>query len=170
MIIDLICDRMDGVPYVARDFYFDLLGYGGSADITAAMDGGTNKDVQRALCEYIKANDYRSEICDYINGKDWLNDDKNERLMTTEQKKVLERCKDIFFNWVQRDFEKECARIIEKHNIQCVHNNYADAYPIFAAVLMDNAADALLGSLDEKKIMEQKRLAHKYMKYDHKKL
>lgn len=90
--------------------------------------------------------------------------------MTNEQEKILERCKDIFQNWLVRDFEKDCRSIIEKYNVQNVYDNYRDAYPIFAAILMDNAADALFGSLNEETIRQQKRAAHKYMKYNHKKL
>lgn len=90
--------------------------------------------------------------------------------MTSEQEKILERCNDIFQNWVVKDFEKECRTIIEDYNVQNVNDNYLDAYPIFAAVLMNNAADAILGSHDEETINKQRRAAHKYMKYDHKKL
>lgn len=90
--------------------------------------------------------------------------------MTNEQEKILERCKDIFQNWLVKDFKKYCTRIIEHYNVQNVHDNYLDAYPIFAAVLMDNAVDALFGSHNEETILQQKREAHKYMKYNYKKL
>lgn len=73
MIIDLILDRKDGDDYNARDFYFNVLEYGepGRA-ITQALDGGTNRDVQKALADYIMDNEYNPEICGYIFSVDWL--------------------------------------------------------------------------------------------------
>ena len=85
--------------------------------------------------------------------------------MTDEQEKILERCKDVFQTWVARDFESDCTKIIEKNNVQNVNDNYLDAYPIVAAILMDNAADALNSSFSDTVRRKQKRLAHKYMKY-----
>jgi hypothetical protein len=40
--------------------------------ITAAMDGGTEEDVKRELCKYIKDNEYNMELCEYINKVNWL--------------------------------------------------------------------------------------------------
>lgn len=83
MIIDLILDRKDddengyGDNYKPHDFYMDCMGYNsifcGIADsILGAMDYGTNKDVQRALCAYIDKNEYNPEIKEYIVTKQWI--------------------------------------------------------------------------------------------------
>ena len=73
MIVDLILDRKDGVPYNPHSFYRSVLRYGDiGEDITRAMDYGTEEDVRRELCEYIHANEYNPAICDYINGRRWL--------------------------------------------------------------------------------------------------
>lgn len=79
MVIDLICDRMGGMPYKARDFYFDCLCYGRVADgITRAMDYGTEQDVARELCAYIDNNEYNPAIKEYVSSVLWLEDDKHE--------------------------------------------------------------------------------------------
>lgn len=73
MIIDLILDRKDGDDYNARDFYFNVLEYGEPGwAITRALDGGTNRDVQKALADYIMDNGYNPEICGYIFSVDWI--------------------------------------------------------------------------------------------------
>lgn len=93
MIIDLILDRKDNeadiakgithyhlpngklipIKYDAHKFYMSVMKYGWIGwDITRAMDSGTEEDVQRALCEYIKANDYNPEICNYVKAVKWL--------------------------------------------------------------------------------------------------
>ena len=73
MIIDKILDRKDGELYKASDFYLDCLNYGRTGDkITRALDGGTENDVKKALCDYIIENDYNPKICDYINSVEWL--------------------------------------------------------------------------------------------------
>jgi hypothetical protein len=77
MIIDRILDRKDFEEYDAHDFYIYCMQinnfFGGIADeITTAMDYGTNKDVQKALCNYVLNNEYNPKICDYINAVNWL--------------------------------------------------------------------------------------------------
>lgn len=73
MIIDLILDRKDSEgSYSPSEFYRDLLGYAGSDDITLALDYGEEADVQKALCDYIDANDYNPTIKDYILTRNWL--------------------------------------------------------------------------------------------------
>lgn len=78
MIIDRICDRRDGVAYNPRDFYYYLMEASDyySQRISAALDGGENSDVQKALCEYIRDNGYKLELCGYVNKVDWINADK----------------------------------------------------------------------------------------------
>jgi hypothetical protein len=71
MVVDCILDRKDGSPYNPREFYQDMLAYEAN-DISRAMDEGTEEDVKKALCDYIKFNDYNPAICDYINSVNWL--------------------------------------------------------------------------------------------------
>ena len=78
MIVDLILDRKDGVPYSAHDFYIACRGYEQlkigthGEDISIAMDYGDNKDVQRVLCQYIDRNEYNPVIKDYIRSQIWV--------------------------------------------------------------------------------------------------
>lgn len=71
MVVDCILDRKDGSPYNPREFYQDMLAYEAD-DISRAMDEGTEEDVKKALCDYIKFNNYNPAICDYINSVNWL--------------------------------------------------------------------------------------------------
>lgn len=78
MIIDLILDRRDGVPYddafekcaylyeEAQIFHFD--------ELAQALDGGTESDVRNALCRYVDANGYGHipGIKEYIRSVRWL--------------------------------------------------------------------------------------------------
>lgn len=79
MIIDLILDRKDGVPYDAREFYHGVRGYEDVFDfepyITEAMDYGTNDDVIGALCRYIDEQEYNPKIKDWIKTQIWVTDD-----------------------------------------------------------------------------------------------
>ena len=73
MIIDQILDRKDGYGYEPKEFYLYCNGYNEHGNnIARAMDAGTNKDIQRAICEYITDNGYSSDICDYVNAVYWL--------------------------------------------------------------------------------------------------
>jgi SOS response regulatory protein OraA/RecX len=77
MIIDLILDRKDGHEYKAKEFYDDVMAYEEGTDykISRALDGGTEKDVKRELCDYIIRNNYNPKICNYINRVTWLEDE-----------------------------------------------------------------------------------------------
>lgn len=73
MIVDTILDRKDGQPYNAHAFYSDVVARGEiGGHVADMMDGGTNEDVQGALCKYIIDNDYNRDICDYIKSVNWL--------------------------------------------------------------------------------------------------
>lgn len=78
MIIDLILDRKNGRRYSAHDFYLEVrkyesLGVGvHGEDISIAMDYGDNRDVQRALCQYIQRNGYPADIEDHIRSQVWV--------------------------------------------------------------------------------------------------
>lgn len=78
MIIDLISDRKDSNIYDAYTFYNDIFNYYQidkniyCENILNALDNGTNEDVQKALCDYIKNNEYNLTLCDYINSVEWI--------------------------------------------------------------------------------------------------
>ena len=83
MIVDRILDRKgfeeDGVMdyYNPREFYYDMMAYGGYGDdIARAMDYGTEDDVKRELCKYIDRNNYNPQIKDYINSVDWIGEEE----------------------------------------------------------------------------------------------
>lgn len=82
MIIDEILDRKNGASYNPQDFYdyvsqqLDVLN---SKDIATALDSGTEEDVKKALCEYIKLGEYNPAICDYINSVNWLEEEDVEK-------------------------------------------------------------------------------------------
>lgn len=72
MIIDLILDRFDGMPYRANDFYFGVLEYGEDGhEITRAMDAGTEADARRALCSFAAAEGCGAEVIRFINSVTW---------------------------------------------------------------------------------------------------
>ena len=83
MIVDRILDRKgfeeDGVMdyYNPREFYHDMMEYGGSGfDIARAMDYGTEDDVRKELCKYIDRNNYNPQIKDYINRVNWIGEEE----------------------------------------------------------------------------------------------
>ena len=83
MVIDLILDRKDGMSYSPEDFYRDCMQYSSTFDgiadaITRAMDEGTEEDVKKAICDYIRANDYNEKICDFVNSVQWLEESLKE--------------------------------------------------------------------------------------------
>lgn len=88
MLIDLICDRMNGQSYIARDFYNELVQYSehfkSYVPVIQALDGGTDADVQAELCHYIDVEQYNSQIKEYVCSVKWLTDD-------TDPKKTLKR-------------------------------------------------------------------------------
>lgn len=86
MIIDLILDRKDNVigdyqdTYDAREFYEDCREYAQCFEdetqwkIVDALDGGTNEDVQIALCNYIDECKYNPQIKHFIRAVSWIGD------------------------------------------------------------------------------------------------
>jgi len=78
MIIDLILDRKDWEEegyntYDAKQFYDNVVAYGEIGfEIARALDGGTEENVKKALCDYVINNEYNPKICDYINSVKWL--------------------------------------------------------------------------------------------------
>ena len=81
MIIDLILDRKGGSSYKVKEFYDNVMAYeeGTDYEISRALDGGTEKDVKKALCDYIINNDYNPKICNYINKVTWLEDEATSK-------------------------------------------------------------------------------------------
>lgn len=87
MIIDLILERKGGAAYDMEKFYGGVMDYestfgGNEPDglrakygISHALDCGTEADVKKALCAYVKGEDYNPAICDYINRVDWLTEE-----------------------------------------------------------------------------------------------
>lgn len=81
MIIDLILDRKGGHSYVAKEFYDDVTAYeeGTDYEISRALDSGSEKNVRKALCDYIRSNEYNPKICNYINKVAWLEDEATSK-------------------------------------------------------------------------------------------
>lgn len=76
MIIDLILDRRDGVPYDPALFAFSVYDYReafpeAAGPILAALESKTEQIVKHALCGYVLENGYDPALCDYINGVTW---------------------------------------------------------------------------------------------------
>lgn len=71
MLIDLILDRAADTSYNPHDFYICAMEYK-QDEVTRAMDCGTENDVKAALCDYIRRNEYNSDIRAYIESVDWL--------------------------------------------------------------------------------------------------
>ena len=89
----------------------------------------------------------------------------NNQPLNEEQLRILNRCNIIYEEWLHKDFNAECVRIIQNYDVKEVHQNYRDAYPIVAAVILDVASQIFSGNSYERVKREQKRLAHKFMKY-----
>lgn len=97
MVIDYILDRKDGYGYDVKEFYDACMAYE-EFDIARALDSGTEKDVKKALCDYVIYNDYPKSICKYINSENWLDDDyyeskKSTRKSLKESSKILAKNK-----------------------------------------------------------------------------
>ena len=79
MIIDEILDRKDAED--AGDEYEwtidnlqyirDQAEYFGFDDVVKAIDGGREKDIRRALCQYIDTEGYNAKIKQYVKSKKW---------------------------------------------------------------------------------------------------
>ena len=64
-------------PYNPKTFYNEVRVYDWifGTHIAEVMDYGNEDDVKKALCKYVKRNDYNPAICDYINSVNWLTTD-----------------------------------------------------------------------------------------------
>lgn len=78
MIIDLIMDRHDNPDgYNPHKFYTEVLEHRSMLpsavdSITRAMDYGEEKDVQKALCDYVIIQKYKPCICSFIKSVSWI--------------------------------------------------------------------------------------------------
>ena len=98
MVIDYIFDRKDGYGYDVKEFYDACMAYE-EFDIARALDSGTEKDVKKALCDYVIYNDYPKSICKYINSENWLDDDfyESKKSVRKSLKKYLVKGLDVDF-------------------------------------------------------------------------
>ena len=82
MLVDLILDRKDGFGYSAKELYnycmCEFPTYY-EEQVAKALDGGTEQDVKRVLCEYIMS-EYNPAICEYIMSVDWLVDEYGNKI------------------------------------------------------------------------------------------
>lgn len=103
MVIDYILDRKDGYGYDVKEFYDACMAYE-EFDIARALDSGTEKDVKKALCNYVIDNDYSKSICKYINSENWLEGFEESK------KSARKSIKESSFSFVTvNDFCKHCA-------------------------------------------------------------
>lgn len=73
MIIDEILDVRDGFKQTPDlKYMYDEATLFRFNDLARALDCGSNKDIQKALCDYIIDCEYNPEICEFINTFDWL--------------------------------------------------------------------------------------------------
>lgn len=76
MIIDCILDAVDFGEYNPKEFYDYLTEYYSnsvySKAIARALDSGTNEDIQEAICQYIDANGFNTDIKIKVKSFNWL--------------------------------------------------------------------------------------------------
>lgn len=113
MIIDYILDRKcnedNGIyDFNARDFYNYVSEeesiFSFTPSIAHLLDTGTNKQVQKRLCEYIDNGEYNPAIKDYVNSKNWIMDDT-----------ALQKCREIFEDFDLNAVLEEVADIIDTY-------------------------------------------------------
>lgn len=93
MVIDYILDRKDGYGYDVKEFYDACMAYE-EFDIARALDSGTEKDVKKALCNYVIDNDYSKSICKYINSENWLEEFEESKKSARKSIKESSNVKD----------------------------------------------------------------------------
>ena len=104
MVIDYILDRKDGYGYDVKEFYDACMAYE-EFDIARALDSGTEKDVKKALCNYVIDNDYPKSICKYINSENWL--EEFEESKKSARKSIKESDDDII---TVKEFEERLSK------------------------------------------------------------
>ena len=123
MVIDYILDRKDGYGYDVKEFYDACMAYE-EFDIARALDSGTEKDVKKALCDYVIYNDYPKSICKYINSENWLDDDFYESKKSA--RKSIKESKVDFQSVINRVLPKEYAKNKNayRYALSCVTSLY----------------------------------------------
>ena len=123
MVIDYILDRKDGYGYDVKEFYDACMAYE-EFDIARALDGGTEKDVKKALCDYVIYNDYSKSICKYINSENWLDDDYYESKKSA--RKSMKESKVDFQSVIDKVLPKEYAKNKNayRYALSCVTSLY----------------------------------------------
>jgi hypothetical protein len=78
MIIDIILDRQDGVPYNPARFASDCAEYEKifqfDYGIAEAINRNDDEGAKAAMCRYIDEQDYNPEIKEYVNSVGWAFD------------------------------------------------------------------------------------------------
>lgn len=93
-ILDRKADRENGIfNYNPKELYNYLMWWTlpSYQSVSRAMDEGTNKDVQAAMCAYIDLEEYNPDIKDFVNSVDWLVADKKQTVRTPKIHQEL-RC------------------------------------------------------------------------------
>lgn len=141
MIIDLILDRKDGVQYNAKDFYINVLEneniFEFPHDISISLDYGNNKDVQKALCDYIDNCGYNPEIKDYINSVNWIVNDSEHDYTDIEHCKNCIKCAAIAHQEInniniEKLIENKTKEIFPDNVMHEIQNNTINA--IFSVI------------------------------------
>ena len=100
MIIDLILDRKDGTPYDPKEFYNDVMEYESvfnlDRSISSALDYGDEKEVKKALCDYIINQGYNKNICNYINDVRWLESDVTTDRLNSDIDRITKELNNFF--------------------------------------------------------------------------
>lgn len=75
MIIDSILDRKAGFTYNEEEelqYMYDMATLHSMDYLAAALDGGSDLDIKKALAKYVIENNYNIDIIDYIYSVKWL--------------------------------------------------------------------------------------------------
>ena len=125
MVIDYILDRKDGYGYDVKKFYDACMTYE-EFDIARALDSGTEKDVKKALCDYVIYNDYPKSICKYINSENWLDDDYYE-----SKKSAKKSLKEYLVKGLDVDFVVDHLLSLEDPNNFDLINELSDLWEVY---------------------------------------
>jgi hypothetical protein len=100
MIIDLILDRKDGTPYNPKEFYNDVMEYESvfnlDRSISSALDYGDEKEIKKALCDYVINQGYNKNIRNYINDVRWLESDVTTDRLNSDIDRITKELNNFF--------------------------------------------------------------------------
>lgn len=80
-----------------------------------------------------------------------------------ERQEFIDRCNDIFKNWIQFDTRLNKLLDIGAIDLNNVEPNYYDCYPVVAAILERCARECINGSVYEDRRRRQKRQMNNYL-------